>query len=36
MPDNRVLLTAEESDEIMPILENMFLEFHSDPDDVLP
>lgn len=36
MPDNRVLLTAEESDKIMPILEDMFLEYHNDPDDLLP
>jgi hypothetical protein len=36
MPGNRVLLTAEESDEVMPILEDMFLEYHNDPDDLLP
>ena len=36
MPDNRVLLTEEESDKIMPLLENMFLEYHNDPDDLLP
>jgi hypothetical protein len=36
MPDNRVLLTATESDEIMPILEKLLLEFHNDPDDLFP
>lgn len=36
MPDNRVLLTAEESDKVMPVLEDMFLEYHNDPDDVMP
>lgn len=36
MPDNRFLLTAEESDEIMPILEEMFLKYHNDPDDLMP
>lgn len=36
MPDNRVLLTAEESDEVMPLLEDIFLEYHNDPDDLLP
>ena len=36
MPDNRVLLTAEESDKVMPILEDMFLEYHNDPDDLMP
>ena len=36
MPDNRVLLTAEESDQVMPILEEMFLEYHNDPDDLMP
>lgn len=36
MPENRVLLTAEESDKIMPLLEDMFLEYHNDPDDLSP
>ena len=36
MPDNRVLLTAEESDQVMPILESMMLEFHQDADDMMP
>ena len=36
MPDNRVLLTAEESDQVMPVLEEMFLEYHNDPDDLMP
>lgn len=34
-PDNderRILLTLEESEKIMPLLENMFLEFHEDAD----
>ena len=34
-PDNRILLTAKESEKIMPVLEKMFLEFHDDPDDIL-
>jgi Protein of unknown function (DUF3727) len=36
VPDNRILLTPEESEEIMPILEEMFLEFNDGPDDLLP
>ena len=36
MPDNRVLLTAEESDQVMPVLEELFLEYHNDPDDLMP
>jgi len=35
-PDNRILLTAEESASVMPILEDMFLEFHDDPDAIVP
>jgi hypothetical protein len=36
-PDMRNLLTPEESDKIMPLLEEMFLKFHSDGDGtVLP
>ena len=36
-PDMRNLLTPEESDKIMPLLEEMFLKFHSDNDGtVLP
>lgn len=34
-PDNeqrRILLALEESEQVMPILENMFLEFHADAD----
>jgi hypothetical protein len=32
-PEKRILLTPEESDQIMPILEEIFLEFHDDQDD---
>lgn len=32
-PDNRILLTPEESDKVMPILEELFLEFQDEPDD---
>jgi hypothetical protein len=32
-PQNRVLLTPEESDKVMPILEEMFLEFRADRDE---
>jgi Protein of unknown function (DUF3727) len=32
--ENRILLTPEESNDIMPLLENMFLEFHDDPDNL--
>lgn len=35
-PDNRILLTPEESDAVMPALEEMFLDFHDDPDNLLP
>ncbi len=35
-PENRILLTPEESDAVMPILEEMFLQFHEDPDAMLP
>ncbi len=31
-PDMRNLLTPEESDKIMPLLEDMFLKFHADGD----
>ena len=34
--DIRKLLTPEESDKIMPILEDMFLEFHEDQSNMLP
>jgi hypothetical protein len=36
VPDNRILLTEAESDAVMPRLEEMFLEFHDDPDNLLP
>jgi len=36
VPENRVLLTAEESATVMPVLEDMFLEFHDDPDAIMP
>jgi hypothetical protein len=36
VPDNRILLTPDESDAVMPRLEEMFLEFHDDPDNLLP
>jgi hypothetical protein len=32
----RRLLTPEESDKIMPLLEDMFLEFHEDQSNMLP
>jgi len=41
-PDNRLLLTPTESDEVMPILEEAFLEYHDhedlvgNVDDLLP
>jgi hypothetical protein len=35
-PDNRMLLTPEESDKVMPLLEEMFLQFHEDPESLLP
>jgi hypothetical protein len=34
--DTRVLLTPEESERVMPVLEEMLLEFHDDPDAMLP
>ncbi len=34
-PDRRVLLTPEESATVMPVLEEMFLEFHKE-DSMLP
>lgn len=35
-PDNRVMLTPSESELVMPTLEQLFLEFHEDPDALLP
>ncbi|GKY97605.1 hypothetical protein MPSEU_000718900 [Mayamaea pseudoterrestris] len=35
MPDNRVLLSPEEADAVMPALESLFLEFHDGPDSLL-
>jgi len=32
-PDNRLLLTPTESDQIMPLLEKAFLDFHDDDDN---
>jgi hypothetical protein len=32
-PDKRMLLTPEESEQIMPVLEEIFLEFHDDQND---
>lgn len=34
-PQNRVLLTPEESDKVMPMLEDMFLEYRADYDDMI-
>ena len=34
--DLRILLTPQESANVMPILEEMFLEFHEDRDGMLP
>lgn len=34
-PEMRNLLTSEESDKIMPILEEMFLQFHEDRDGTM-
>ena len=34
--DRRILLTPEESDKVMPVLEDMFLEFREDVGDVSP
>ena len=33
---NRLLLTPEESDKVMPILEEMFLEYREERDDLAP
>ena len=35
-PDLRLLLTREESEKIMPILEKTFLTFQDDADVMLP
>lgn len=35
-PDMRVLLNPEESDRVMPALEEMFIKFHEDDNDMLP
>lgn len=35
-PDKRILLTPEESEKVMPVLEDMFLEFREDLGDVKP
>jgi hypothetical protein len=35
-PNLRVLLTPEESDKVMPLLEETFLKFHDDRDSMLP
>ena len=35
-PDLRMLLTPEESDNVMPALEDMFLKYHEDRDGMLP
>jgi hypothetical protein len=35
-PDLRVLLSPEESEEIMPILESAFLKYHEDGSSMLP
>lgn len=35
-PDNRLMLTPHESELVMPTLEQLFLEFHEDPDALLP
>ena len=32
-PHQRLLLTPQESETIMPVLEDLFLEFHDDEDD---
>lgn len=34
--NSRLLLKQDESAKIMPILEELFLEFHEDPDDMVP
>jgi hypothetical protein len=35
-PDLRILLTPEESDKVMPLLEETFLKFHDDRNSMLP
>ena len=34
--DLRILLTPQESEKVMPLLEEMFLEYHEDRDGMLP
>lgn len=34
--ERRVLLSPQESDSVMPVLEKMFLEFREDVDEVAP
>jgi hypothetical protein len=34
--DTRLLLTPQESEKVMPILENVFLKFHEDGNTMLP
>lgn len=34
-PQNRMLLTPQESDKIMPVLEEMFLDFREDYEDMI-
>ena len=34
--DRRILLTPQESDSVMPVLEEMFLEFREGVDEVAP
>jgi hypothetical protein len=31
-PERRILLSLEESEKVMPVLEGMFLEFHEERD----
>jgi Protein of unknown function (DUF3727) len=35
-PDMRVLLTPEESEKVMPLLESAFLKYHEDGNSMLP
>jgi len=35
-PDLRMLLTPEESDMVMPALEDMFLKYHEERDSMIP
>ena len=35
-PDLRVLLTPQESDKVMPVLEDTFLKYHDERDSMLP